>query len=532
MNGYDLLLTVLLAVCTVLMTRLQFSGAIWGSYTENYFRPFGWSALLLFLVLLPLFYCLIVWAEPKLRKGIAALSREDREDGRTRKIVFWTAAIAAAWLPYYLSYYPGGVYSDTVASLIYHFSHSRTNRHPFLYNTLIGLAVRCGGALGKDVTWSMGLFLAVQMLLLEAEILYFLHWMLEKGIDRRLRRMILLVLVFWPLVPLYGISIWKDTPFCMAVLFWSISLTDLYLNIRDQVWDPQTVLRFMAGAFLTAFTRNNGIYVVWFSAAVFAAAYCRKKFPKKALIFCCVLFTAAASAVIQGPVYRRIGVEQTDMAENLGIPLQQIGAAVAYGGNIREEQMERLSRFLPPEQVKEHYTPGLADHLKWDAGLDPAYLSEHMGEFWDLWLHLGLQNPRIYAEAYLLETAGFWDVGVATGDAYVQTYVWNNTFGITQTDLFEKWFGFSFRHLVDPKHYISGAWFFWIFFVCLIMVMKRYGWRKCYLFTPQMGVWLTVMIATPAASSLRYIAPLLFTLPFALIWPVLLQREQEAAGCR
>lgn len=131
-------------------------------------------------------------------------------------------------------------------------------------------------------------------------------------------------------------------------------------------------------------------------------------------------------------------------------------------------------------------------------------------------------------KAYLLATADFWNVDVSVHDAYVQIFVWGGLgqqYGVTQTDYFEEWFGFSFRHFVSPRHYISCAWFFWIFFVSMLFVMKRYGWRTSYLFSPQMGVWLTIMIATPIAGSLRYIASLLFTLPFTVIIPILLERE-------
>lgn len=393
---------------------------------------------------------------------------------------------------------------------------------------MIGAAIKCGQAVGKDLTWSMGLFLAVQMILLEAEFIYFLYWMLAKKINRVVRVAAMLFLIFFPLLPLYGISMWKDTPFCMAVFLWSIFMTDLYLNIQKNKWDLRIVVKFIAAMFLVAFTRNNGIYVVAFSTFVFVAVTFGKQFIRKKTIYCAMLLTIAAIIFIQGPLYRWGGISQTDTVENFGIPLQQIGSVVAYDGNITEEQKECIDRFLPYENIKEHYSPGLVDNLKWYTGLNGDYLSEHKKEFLELWVQLFIQNPRLYLEAYLLATAGSWNVDVATGDAYVQNFVWPNLFGMSQTDYFEKWFGFSFQHFVNPRHYISCAWFFWFFFVGMIFVMKHFGWRKSYLFTPQMGTWLTIMIATPMASSLRYVAALLFTLPFVIILPILLKREDTS----
>ena len=57
--------------------------------------------------------------------------------------------------------------------------------------------------------------------------------------------------------------------------------------------------------------------------------------------------------------------------------------------------------------------------------------------------------------------------------------------------------------------------------------MKHYGARAFFLFTPQIGVWLTLMVATPIAVRLRYIAAHMFTLPVVIIVPLLLERTKR-----
>lgn len=527
LNRYYIFLAIFLSMCTVLMTRMQFTAGVRGTINENYFTAFGISAVILFLFCIPVFYILVLLADGVFRWCLSKIYCEEQTENTTKTLVFWGIVIAVVWFPYYLSYYPGGIYSDTLSSIAYSINGILTNRHPFLYNTMIGLAIKSGQTLGKDLTWSMGLFFAIQMVLLEAEFIYFLRWMLIKGINYYVRIAIMVFLIFFPLLPLYGISIWKDTPFCMAVFLWSIFMTDLYLSIQKNEWNLRTVLKYNAAMFFVAFTRNNGIYVVIFSTFVFVIVTFKKVFIKKKTTYCLILIAISAIIFIQGPVYRWGGIEQTDTVENFGIPLQQIGSVVAYEGYITEEQKECIDRFIPYENIKEFYAPGLADTLK-DGGLDNAYLSEHKKEFLRLWVCLFIQNPKTYVKAYLLATAGFWNVDVATSIAYVQNFMWpysDELYGLYMTDYFEKWFGFSFNHFVNPRRYISGAWFFWIFFICMILVMKNFGWRKSYLFSPQIGVWLTLMIATPIAASLRYIAALLFTLPFVIILPILLKRE-------
>ena len=526
LNEYYISFAFILSICTVFMTRMQFTGGLWrGTINENYFNTFGISAAILFFLCIPMFYILILLADYVFYWCLSKIYCEEKTQNATKILIFWGIMIAVAWFPYYLSYYPGGIYYDTFTSIYYSLNGILTNRHPFLYNVLINIAIKCGQAIGKDLTWSMGLFLAIQMIFLELEFIYFLYWMLVKNINRVVRIAIMLFLVFFPLIPLYAVSVWKDTPFCMAVLLWSMFMADLYSNIQKNKWNLWIMLKFIIAMILVAFTRNNGIYVLIFSTFVFVVATFNKVFIRKKTTYCLVLLTISAIIFIQGPVYRWCGIAQAPTVENFGIPLQQIGSVVAYEGNITDEQKECINRFLPYENIKEHYTPGSVDNLKWNAGLDDVYLSEHTKEFLELWIHLFIQNPKTYLKAYLLATAGFWNVDVATEDGYVQNFISPGYDGLYQTDYFEKWFGFSFHHFINPRHYISCAWFFWIFFICMILVSKHFGWRKCYLFTPQIGIWLTLMIATPVASSLRYIAALLFTLPFVIILPILLKRE-------
>lgn len=51
--------------------------------------------------------------------------------------------------------------------------------------------------------------------------------------------------------------------------------------------------------------------------------------------------------------------------------------------------------------------------------------------------------------------------------------------------------------------------------------------KQFFFFVPQLGVWATLMIATPIAVSLRYIASSLFTLPFVIIVPMFLERKRQ-----
>lgn len=515
-NPYNIVFSLLAAFAAECSTRVHFSGDIFAGVAENYIEPFnGWSAvrILLFAVIIHFTVCFF---EPFAFSKVSALKKDC---GNAKKIMlFWTVVILALWVVYYLSFLPGGIYSDTLISLNYAADNILSNRHPFMYNCIIWFFVHLGYFFNKSLFWSFSLLFAFQMLCLAAVILVFVKWMIRRRVPALLRILSASFLVFFPLVPLYGVSIWKDTPFCMAALLWLMPLTDVFLGEQNK----QSAFCFLIGIVLVAFTRNNGIYVCAF--VVLVMLFSLKKNRKTKML---AVLTVAVCFIIQGPVYNLIGVEQTEPVENFGVPLQQIGAVIAEDGVISEEQLEFLDNLLPAGQWKEAYCPTNIDNFKWYSGFNAEYFNSHIGEFLKVWRQLLFRNPGIYVRAYLLDTLGYWDAFEASPVAYVQTSVWPNSLGIESCDYFEALTGLSFRNLVVPKHYFSAAVLFWIFLFCAMMSMKRFGASSLFPYSPLLGIWLSVMVASPIAFSLRYLAPLLFCMPFSLLLFWLMQHKRD-----
>ena len=526
-HGYNLFLSLVLALVTVLVTRVQFSGDLRSATVEDtYFKEFGISALLLFFILFIAFYLVIPFLDTKLHGLLAKICSSTGEKANFSKAIkFWSILLPIAWIPYYLSYYPGCMSTDTLTSIYFCLSGTLSNRHPVFYNMLLGLAIKFGNFFNKDLEWSMGFFLAVQMILFEVEIIYFLRWMLIHHINQKICTCVMVFMTFFPLIPLYAITIVKDTSFAMAFMLWFMFFVDLYLNIRKNEWNVKPLAGFVVGMFLVAFTRNNGIYVIVFMTLCLIFITGTLKYVKKWLIWGTVIISTALICFIQGPVYRYIGVIPTEVVENYGIPLQQICSVVVYDGEITEEQKEIINCIVPYENIPEVFNPLTVDNIKWCEGMNQYYLNGHEREFIKLWAKLLVKNPQIYVKEYLLQTLGFWDVCVSGSSGYVYYELEDNDYGLSQIDYFEKIFHFSFQRFVNPRHYLSSAWLFWIFFVGMLFIMKHYGWRDCLLFMPQIAVWLTIMIATPIAISLRYVVALLFTLPLVVIVLILLENR-------
>lgn len=524
-NIYSFILALIISFCFVISTRVIINGGVWGIYTENYVNSFGWKAIALFILAFVIVYLCIILLDGYINKWIKKICLPYQYNRNGKFLNLWTLVSVVVWIPYYLSFYPGGVYSDTFASASYYYDGIITNRHPLLYNYMIGWAIRLSDFLKKDLTWAFGFFFLVQMIVAIVELRFFLKWMINRQINKKIVNIIMFCAVFIPLIPLNIVSIWKDTPFAMAFLLWFIFYVDMLNDILDDKLSRTDLVKYTCGAFLVAFTRNNGKYIIILTMLAIIVLTFKKKFKLKSFLFGTLIISTVAIIIIQGPVYDTVGVQQTDAVENYGIPLQQIGSVVANNGNITQEQKETINKFIPYDTIQEHFSPCLADNLKWNGGLNYDYLKYNQKEFLGLWKDLLISNPAIYIKQYILSTVGFWDVDVKQPDAYVQYIVWPNNVGVEGTDYFEKLFGFQFSRYVIPSHYFSNAVFFWLFVISAFFCMKHFGFKKILFYVPQFGIWLTLMIATPIAWSLRYIAGLVFTIPFILIIPLLHERK-------
>lgn len=540
---FDIVAAFCVALMLSLSTRVNFYG-LWELSDVNWFGTFGMSFFALLIFLFGIGYFLIKRIDNILWSGIVSRNTFSvRMEDAKRTVGRWGIILVAAWLPYVLSYFPGGIYADTFSSISYVENGILTNRHPVLYTAAVAVAMRTGQVFGFDINGQMAILLVMQMVCMLIVVLFFLQWMIRRKIEFPIRTAAMCFFAFYPIIPLYGISLWKDTPFCLAFVLFSIAVVDIVFDLhsaKDEkaLFNQKHLVRYCIGALLVAFTRNNGVYTILltgFAMTIYIYIYIRRRKPicggKCLPCVCAFLGTALVAVIIQGPIYDVIGVEKTEFVENLGVPLQQIGAVVALDGNISAEEMQEINKLIPYENIKDHFSPALADNLKWYAGLDQQYLEDHKAEFFKLWWKIFKKNPAIYVKEYLMETIGFWDIDVATGDAYIQNFVWKNDIGAKSTDYFSQWFGFSFSHYVNPRSYHSCAWPFWIYLLTTLFIMKHFGKGWGFSFVPQLALWSTIMAATPIGVSLRYVAAMIFTLPMVWTLPALIRKTASLEPC-
>ncbi len=421
------------------------------------------------------------------------------------------------WLPYFLYQYPGIMTPDSLVQFeqvlgVIPYS----NHHPWVHTMLIKLLYTIGYKLTGSMLIALSFYTLFQMCLLAWSVSYFINtlklYRLKPGIC-------FLFTLFYALIPyhaVYSVTLWKDIPFAAAVLCFGCATLRL---IREISAAPLYIYA-LSGLMLCLF-RSNGWY-----AFILCLPFLLIYFRKKARIMYPVLFGIFLSAVIiKYPVMNSFSVTQPDLIESLSIPAQQITAVICNDRSLKEEELALIENVADLTYIKELYNPYFADNIKElvRAGNQP-YLEEHKGEFFKLWLSLGLRYPGDYLTAYIHQTYGYWYPDsfypVAEAEGVSAT-----TLGVSHTPLIRgplvvkgKEIAIKLGSML-PLYgtlWSMGA-ICWVLLFCIGNALVRREYSKLILYLPSLALLLTVLIATPVATEFRYVYFMVFSLPFYLI---------------
>lgn len=487
-------------------------GVIYAPATGNIFTPFSWMDIPAFLVFL--FCALVVLVAlsllcEHLHSGEASRFKMGYMQGTVLFVL-----LLICWSPYLLSWLPGGTYSDTNAVIMQALGNiPLSNRHTVLYVLLWRFGFWLAGLAGQGEFAGALVMLGVQAVSMAAFATYCVRWLAGHGIGKRGCVLVAAFFALCPLVPHYVVAQWKDTIFSISLAYFALCFIDAaMLKGKPAI----LAARVCAGALLVAFTRNNGVYIALLALAVLVLIHRRRI---KAVAPCLIVPLAACMALtwaIQGPVYSILGWNVDSTVESLGVPLQQVARTLAFDGDMSVEAREYFNSILPGETWNEAYRPFIVDSIKWNGSFNTERLDHTRGEFLRCYLETGFRNPLRYLEAFLMSNSGFWDpaVGWAENVAYVNTEISPaNPPSYWQVDAIEALTGISLRDALEPKVFVSPAVFVWIMLASTSVLLVRRRYVLAAALAPAWGLWLTLLVATPLAYSLRYCFALVLLIP-------------------
>lgn len=469
------------------------------------------------LLLMPIVYCALSAIVCCIR-GIA-----DKFEGIERKksipvFLGFLAVIFIPWIPYFFSYWPGGIYADTVDSINMALGKAALDNHnPILY-TMIWRFVFwiTGGLKGEGEYDGLNLFTVGQALVLALALAAFVYYCYRKGMHKYFVCLLLFLFAIYPLYPFYGVSMWKDTLFSVALFAFCVFLYDVFSENPEDISKKQLIL-YGVGSVLIMFLRNNGIYIALFYSVVIVLMCLKKRRVIAKKIGMLSIIVIAASWIVQGPVFDKAGYNIDRAVESFGVPIQQTAYILATDGNVSSEELEVLNEIMPLENWKALYNPVVVDTIKFDPSFNKDYFENNTGDFVKVYISLVMKNPVKAVKAYLLETMGFWNVFESSSTAYICNFHFGNV-EYFMSDYFEYHFGISFRNLVEPKNYISSAVFVWMMLATVCVCLAKRYYVGILPVLPTAGLWLSIMVATPVAFSFRYVYAVFLCIP--LYWMI------------
>lgn len=523
------------AISIVLGKHIVMTGSSYaGTVAENYIAPYGLMDLVAFVdvavVCLYLISCLFGVLHG--RGGVSGLPSQINLDGSVfgKRMTACALCLLVLWLPWLLAYWPGFIFSDTLSSFAQiQGTAALSNHHPVFFTGLIGLGVAIARVLGLTSTAGVGFYALFQMVFQALCYAYLIVWMQKRlGISRTIEYLLVALFGLSPYFASFSIALWKDPLFSSSVVATSVLIAEIVLRMRHG--KRIGVFRYaMMGLLMivTVLIRNNGPLVVAaiaFCALVYGAfhrGWLSRLLPVYALSACVVVL----GFIVTGPVYKALGVVSTEKVESYGIPLNQMARVAALGGEMTESDRQYMDSMLPLDQYASKYRPTCTDLLKWDSEFNAEPLES---DFWKHWISMGIRNPRVYFEAWEMQTFGFWAANVPE----VNSYDDNIGDGVPRIEgeseelpldvVPHALFGMS--HLRDclpyRSQFISCGVLFWVYLAAFLL-MCWLGWEWAGLsIVPVGAVFVSLLIASPIWYWSRYGIAAQMLLPFVvgLFW--------------
>lgn len=452
--------------------------------------------------------------------------------------------LLCCWLPWFLYNFPGVMTPDSLSQ--YRQAMGLTgysDHHPFLHTLILQLFLRAGMAVFDNVYAAIACYTVFQMVAMALIILYCICVLYRYNAGKKL---CFFFLLFYALVPyngIYSVTLWKDILFSGVMLIFALSLYQL-LHLENEGEHltraalaerlPLFVKLCLFGLLLTLM-RSNGLYVFLLTVP-FLLFSLRKEYR---LLLPALAIVLGLSLLIKGPLYHALGVEKPAFSESISIPAQQIARVVYEGRKLSEEQIQLLEQTVDYDSIASYYQPELSDPIKALIQYgNPEYLETHKLEYLKLWLSLGISYPLDYWNAFVDQTKGYWfpaAPGLLTNEG-----ISPNEEGLSWQPILRGAIVWKTVEILGKLYtifplygllYSPGA-FTWAALFLFVNCLRNGRRKNLTLFVPFFALVLTLCLATPVASDMRYIYPLVFSMPLliyaSLEMPDTMPREKNS----
>jgi hypothetical protein len=447
-----------------------------------------------------------------------------------RRILIFTV-ILIFWILGYLALFPG-VYDYDAGNKIVQFrdpSIGVGNDYAVLHSAILNFLVWLGESLFNSSQIGFGIYILLQLLFMVyvcTEISCYLYDRFKNVV--LLAVTIIFFVLFFHLMVI-ALSSYQDTIF--AGIFALIVLRAIRMAENPKLffskWHQPII--FAALILLLCMFRNNGFYALLVAVPFFVVLM--KKFRIKTLIV--LLVPLIIFQVYSGPILGGLGVKKDpSIKEMLSIPLQQLARVYTFRADgMTPDQRAYLQELVPSKNLDIYYSnPSISDQQK--EVLNTDLLESSYSKFIGLYLKVGIQNPRTYVDAALMNTLGYWYPTKSYPDPRMyHPYLEYNMIDYNMPWLPEKVVKINRTSLFPPYEqllnvlvhqnvltdtpivsifYTMGSYFL-LFLFLITLILYRRTYKLLAPVSLLFGLYLTILLGPVAL--LRYAYPILLCVP-------------------
>lgn len=434
----------------------------------------------------------------------------------SRKKMFITSFICLflLWFPYIIMCAPGNMMWDTGLSIEHSLGLRQVNNNPFFQNYIYGLVYHFGTLIG-NISISVFLYNFLQLILFNAVISYGIVILKGHHVPSILLIGIIILYGLFPVFPIYAFCMGKDSNFALCLLMFSILIFELVTNKVRFLSDKRNIILLFFISILLSLLRNQAYLIA--VICLFVCSFVKDKKSFRKLLWGMSFIVLISNLTIP----KLLHIPQSDLSENLSIPLQQTAYYVnRYRDEITESEKAVIDRVIPYEAL-DLYNPGISDPIKdkFDNLADKDAICSYI-KVW--WKHF-LTHPDAYLKASFYGNYGYYFPTANRNDLKGHTFVgyevdpaiFNKTELEDNTNPGIKIVNMIDSYVTDTP--ILGVFqkigiYTWIMAVTVLFVLlqKKYKWLLCI--CPSLFVFIG-SCCSPVNGYFRYAFPMIVCIP-------------------
>lgn len=435
--------------------------------------------------------------------------------------------IFLCWIPCYLSYYPGIFSYDMFTQTPQALGLEPISKfHPPLHTLLWKLFLDAENTLGINALIAYSI---TQMLIMSCCLSYLLHYFAGRRIHPIFLYISLGFFCLNPVVAIYSFIPTKDVLFAAAIIFLSIELLIL-IGQKKSSWT--NCLRLIFASTLCCLLRNNMIYAL-IVASFFSFIFIRQK--RKVFAFC-FLSIILFYTLVNGPIYKSMGIQDGNPREMLSVPIQQI-AHITYAKTeeLTDEDFYEIEKYIPGHTIAYYYRTRTVDLVKFN-----FYTENFVNDpkaFIRLWANLVSRYTDDALTAFFNLNIPYWYPGAASVDSnatidpsspgyYIETgiYTYEQTgYEISRSSILPRLNTFYERFATTAKldnPLISSDIFsittpIWLILLAFLFVICQKKNNLLIVIFPMLFLWCTYLLGP--VSNCRYVFPIMLSYPILMM---------------